>query len=61
VSLFVIVREDGQYAAEPGAEHSYTRKLEEAWTFTSRDKAWPHALRNESVRDVREILRRPLS
>jgi len=60
--MFVIKRTDqgGGYVAMPGSEHSYTQKLENARTFSSKDEA--NAERcpgNEIVLPVNEILQNP--
>lgn len=34
--MYVIVRDDGKYAAPPGQEKSYTDRLEDAWVFRDR-------------------------
>ena len=31
--MYVLQRQDGKYVSQPGSEHSYTRKLEEAQRF----------------------------
>lgn len=35
----VIVRDDGQYVAKPGSQHSYTKRFEDARIYPSRDAA----------------------
>jgi hypothetical protein len=55
---FVIARNDGQFVTPPGTDKSYTTRLEDAWTFASRDEAKKQACPgNETVHDVRDILR----
>jgi hypothetical protein len=36
---YVIVRDDGVYVSLPGSEHSYTRKLQHARVWSSRESA----------------------
>lgn len=62
--MYVLVRTDqgGGYVARPGSQHSYTRRLEEAQTFPSREVAERGKCENEVARSVEEILgggRRP--
>ena len=60
--MFVLVRHsdgskyDGFYVARPGSQHSYTKKLEEANTFPTREAANGQKCGNESVRSVAEIM-----
>lgn len=55
--MFVIVRSDGAYVAPPGQDKSYTTRLEDAWTFTDREKAQKQCcVENETVRDVRDLM-----
>lgn len=37
--LYVIVRDDGAFVSQGGYKHSYTRHLENARTFASRESA----------------------
>lgn len=47
---YVIKRvEDGKYVAQPGSEHSYTKRLEKALRFDTRDEAKGNACGNEIV------------
>ena len=56
--MYVIRRnEDGAYVTKPGSEHSYTRKLESARTFPSRQAAEWHACGNEQVMTVEELVK----
>lgn len=58
--MFVIVREDGKYVAMPGSEKSYTNRLEEAQTFSTREKAEASRCpENETVKAVADLTRRP--
>ena len=46
------------YVARPGAEHSYTPRLEEAWVFDTREEAKRMACpRNEVVVSVVDIMK----
>lgn len=55
---FVIVRiEDGKYVSPSGAEHSYTRSLEDARKYhTCKEAEADLCVENERVRDVMDIL-----
>jgi hypothetical protein len=60
--MFVIKRTDqgGGYLAMPGSEHSYTKSLENAQTFSTRDKADGHRCPgNEVVIPLSEIMQKP--
>ena len=58
---YVIVRNDGQYAAVPGQESSYTPKLEKARTFWTIEAAKKECCpENESPCAVSWLLQRPL-
>lgn len=52
----LIDTETGRYVARPGSEHSYTRRLEEAQTFMTRDVAVSNACGNERPENVHNIL-----
>ena len=55
--MFVIMREDGAYVAPPGQESSYTRNLQCAWTFSTREGANAETCpANERVVAVSEIM-----
>ncbi len=57
MSLYVIRREDGQYVTRTGSEHSYTRKLEKARTFTTRaDAERERCPENERVCSVESLI-----
>jgi hypothetical protein len=59
--VFVIKREDGKYVAAFGSDHSYTTRLQQAQTFSTRAVADSHACSNEYVVDERnEFARQPL-
>ena len=56
--MYVIRRnEDGAYVAPAGQRSSYTRVLENARKFNSRDSAQREACGNETVLSIDEILR----
>jgi len=60
--MFVIKRTDqgGGYLAMPGSQHSYTRNLENARTFSSYDEADKERCKgNEIVVPVRQLLQNP--
>lgn len=55
--MYVIKRnEDGKYVARPGSKRSYTRYLQCARVFTSRDAAEGECCGNEHVEDVSDIV-----
>ena len=62
--MFVIVRHsdgdrfDGHYVAMDGSQHSYTKRLEEAKVFNTREAAKREACGNESVRGIEEVIGR---
>ena len=59
--MYVIVREDGAYVRPPGCATAYTRRLELACTFSTRETAEKHMCQgNERVVPVAEILRAPV-
>lgn len=37
--MFVIIRTDGKYVSQPGSQHSYTDKLQNARVWASRESA----------------------
>lgn len=61
--MFVLVRHsdgskyDGYYTAMPGSVHSYTRSLENAQKFSTREQADAEKCGNESVVPVSSIMR----
>lgn len=56
---YVIQRnEDAKFTAPPGQQHSYTRKLQAAWTFPTREAAQAQACGNETVVSTDEVLRK---
>lgn len=58
--MFVLVRDDGKYVAPPGQQHSYTKRLEEAQIFSTRDKAdAQRCVENEQVVPVESLLQTP--
>lgn len=60
--MFVIKRTDqgGGYLAMPGSQNSYTKKLEEARTFPTRQQAEKERCPgNEIVIPLNELLNRP--
>lgn len=58
--MFVIQRlNDGKYVAAPGSEHSYTKRLEDARIFSTRESAELEKCGNETIVPVRTLLRAP--
>lgn len=54
---FVLVRiPDGAYVARSGSIHSYTRKLEQAQVFKSRENANQNRCVNETIQSLEELL-----
>jgi len=49
----------GQYVTRPGSLRSYTRSLEQARTFESREVAEADSCGNERVLSVADLLGRP--
>jgi hypothetical protein len=57
--MFVIQRNDGAFVAKPGNHSSYTRDLQEAWTFATREEAKQQLCpENETIVNVADILGR---
>jgi hypothetical protein len=56
--MYVIVRtDDGKFVARPGSEKSYTRKLQNARTFRTREAAeLDRCLGNEVIRSIEEVI-----
>ena len=55
--MYVIRRnEDGRYVSRLGSEHSYTRRLEDARAFQSREIAERNACENEHVMSISDML-----
>lgn len=54
---FVIKREDGRYVARSGSQHSYTKLLQEARTFWTREQAEAERCSNERVVSVDDEMR----
>lgn len=55
--MYVIQRFDGAYVTKPGSRGSYTRFLEDARIFTSRESAERELCpRNETIVKIEEIL-----
>jgi hypothetical protein len=55
--VFVIQRcDDGSYVARPGSVHSYTKKLQDARVFSSREDAERERCGNETIVPVSAIL-----
>ena len=55
--MYVIRRnEDGKYVSRPSSEHSYTRRLEDAQAFQSREIAEGNACENEHVMSISDML-----
>ena len=56
--MYVIRRnEDGKYVTKPESKHTYTRRLEDARVFRSREAAEWHACGNEQVMTVEEMVK----
>lgn len=56
--MYVIKRnEDGHYVTHPGSRNSYTRSLEQARTFPTREEAERECCGNERAVAVSSILR----
>lgn len=54
---YLLQRIDGAYVARPGLAGSYTRRLELAWRFTTRELADKHRCpENERITTVDEVL-----
>ena len=57
--LWVLVRNDGLFVAQPGSEHSYTTKLAHARTYPTRAAAvGDSCVENETARPVADLLPR---
>lgn len=57
--MFVLRRLDGMYALPPGQAMSYTKDLEKAWRFPSREAARrQQCLDNERIVPIEELLSR---
>lgn len=57
VAVFVIQREDGKYVALPGSINSYTRYLQHARTFPTREAAEAEVCPgNERVLSIQEAM-----
>ena len=55
--MYVLIRhDDRKYVARPGSEHSYTRRLEEARTWPTKEAAEPERCENESCVSVASIM-----
>jgi len=55
--MYVIARnEDGAFVAPPGREKSYTKKLQEARVFRTREAAQRDACGNETVHALMEVM-----
>jgi hypothetical protein len=58
----VIIRNDGAYVARSGSEHSYTRKLEDARTFATRESAErDRCPKNEHIASIGDVLQAPIA
>lgn len=58
--MYVIIRqEDGAFVAAPGSASSYTKSLQRARTFATREAAQRECCGNESPVAVDQILRPP--
>jgi hypothetical protein len=59
--MFVLVHnETGKYVAEPGQDKSYTQRLEEAQTFSTREEAERNRCdQSERIAAVDSLLRKP--
>lgn len=58
---YVLVRHsDGKFVAQPGSEHSYTKDLQQARIFPSRDAAeGDRCVESESVQPLSNFLQQP--
>jgi len=57
--MYIIKRSDGAYVSRPGSTSSYTRRIEEAQKFMSREEAEQNRCPgNEYVLSVDSILRK---
>lgn len=59
MSYVLIRNEDGAYVAPSGSPSSYTRKLENARTYATREAAEGDACGNERAVNVDTLIRRP--
>ena len=57
---FVLKREDGKFVAHPGSEKSYTRKIELARVYFSREAAEADKCGNETIVTVRAVTLREI-
>lgn len=56
--MFVIRRDDGLYVAKTGSDYVYTKRLENAKVFSTREEADKNrCIDNEMVVDVHDLLR----
>lgn len=56
--MYVIQRDDGAFVSRPGSDHSYTRLLQQARTFATRDAAERERCPgNERVLSVEQAMR----
>ena len=53
---YILIRTDGKYAARSGMKHSYTRRLEYARVFSTRESAERERCENETIRRVLDIV-----
>jgi hypothetical protein len=56
--MYILIRTDGAYVSRHGSEHSYTRRLEHARTYTTREAAQRDAcVENERVEELTELMK----
>jgi hypothetical protein len=56
--MYVIMRRYREYVARPGSLRSYTRSLEDARKFETREEAERNKCGDETVKNVSDILQR---
>ena len=58
--MYVLVRSDGAFVNQPGSDSSYTRDLQRARVFSTKEQAEKdRCVENESVRSVHDFMPRP--
>ena len=56
VSYVIKKTETGEFVARFGAEHSYTKRLQDAQTFSTQEQAEPHRCGNEVVLRLEDVM-----
>jgi hypothetical protein len=58
IKMYIIERKSGEFVARSGSKSSYTRELQNARTFPTREKAEESACGNEHVVNIQDLFNR---